>query len=113
MRNVLIGIVWLAGLLQAGLPVYASGHSAKSIKDTWPNMIASKAQCVQQILAYRGAISHLSRSLSKSPEAITYTSSTGKKITIENRFRKQVQYNQDVLNAGLSAKLDQCRSEHG
>lgn len=113
MRYVLIGIVWFASLLQAGIPVFASEHAAKALKDTSPNMFASKAQCVQQILAYRGAISHLSRSLSKSPEAITYTSTTGRKITVENRFRKQVQYNQNVLNAGLSAKLVQCGSEHG
>ncbi|WP_420428626.1 hypothetical protein [Kordiimonas sp.] len=110
MKYTLVTFVCIAGLFQAGCPATASGHAEKSISNTSLAFGFSKAQCVQHILAYRGAISHLENRLKKSPEAITYISSTGKKVIVENRFRKQIQYNQNVLTAGLSAKLNYCRS---
>ena len=110
MRIALIGIACLSGLLQASLPVGASGHSAKTLKDYSPSMVPSKAQCVQQILAYRGAISHLDGRIKNSPKAITFVSAKGDKFIVENRFLRQMEYNKSVLHAGLVAKVERCAS---
>ncbi len=108
MRYALISLICVIGVLQAALTANASEHSAKTLRYIKP--VLSKAQCVQQILAYRSAISFLEGQLEKSPQAVIYKSPTGKTLKVENRFRKQVQYNQGVLRAGLSSKMSHCRS---